>query len=163
MVRAYEKEYDEREKLEVINCFTQSKDDFKKIGFDLIPSKRPYHVVLVLPKGWHSKAEPGVSGVVFFYDKKGRKRGAFSEDSFHGYSVHLFCRYFLYFSVINEDPDWRGDDFGELQLLDYNLTVIKTFGQFWYFSRDYESFYREAEEYLAKNYPHYDDPLAYWD
>ena len=163
MAMAYAKEFENREKVEVINCFTQSKYDFKKLGFDMIDSEIPYHIVLVLPKDWHTKTEPDMEGVVFFCDRKGRKRGTFSEDSFHGYSVHLFCRYSLHFNVTKEDPDWRGDDYGELQLIDYNHTVIKTFGQFWYFSRDYETFYREAEEYLAKNYPNYDDPLAYWD
>ena len=32
MAMAYAKEFENREKVEVINCFTQSKYDFKKLG-----------------------------------------------------------------------------------------------------------------------------------
>ncbi len=162
MEYAYSKGADDREKVEVLNCFTQSKMDFKELGFCLLESKNQYHVTLLLPEGWHTKTDPDHEGVVFFCDEKGRKRGSFSEDYYHGYAVRLFCRYRLDF-VACPAPDKLGGDFGELRLLDWNNKVIKTFGQFWYYSRDYETSYREAEEYLQEFFPNYDDPLAYWD
>lgn len=119
-----------------------------------------------LPAGWKKQAteHPMHSDLL---DDKGRKRAAiFYKAAFYDRSAHMT---FLNFYTV--DGDWRKH---EVKVLNANGDVIKDFGAVDVPERtddprwsgkyqEYETLQGKAREWLAANYPDYQNPFAYWD
>ena len=139
-----------------------SKEDFEILGFVFEEVGDEVLYQAKLPEGWTAKTDGGYWTT--FFDQKGRKRGeSFYKGAFYdrdGYMV-LCCS----FSVAHEaivPPDRKNrirvfvKDCNEKEI--YEAGRCKEI-----YSDRYFKLVKEAEKYLATNYPEWKDPIEYWD
>ena len=138
---------------------------FEALGFTFTDIGDSVLLEATLPEGWSTQETPG-SSILWknLIDDKGRVRGKYCyKGAFYDRYGHmsLSCRYHLDYQ--NTDPD-NYDSPINVVVTDTDGSVIFNAGQCKKaYSKEYDKLLEKAEEYLASNYPEWEDVTKYWD
>ena len=138
---------------------------FEALGFTFTDTGDDVLFEATLPEGWSTQETPG-SSILWknLIDDKGRVRGKYCyKGAFYDRYGHmsLSCRYHLDYQ--NTDPD-NYDSPINVVVTDTDGSVIFNAGQCKKaYSKEYDKLLEKAEEYLASNYPEWEDVTKYWD
>lgn len=143
------------------NKMYPNKEAFEKVGFTFTKTDDDLLCHATLPDGWSInsfRADPPYFGFGCFIDARGRYRGSYSYSSG---DTSLCTRY----DIISESIDSKNID-GPIKIFvkDRYGNILYTAGQCeGVNSEEYKNLMADAEKYLQKNFPNWEDVTAYWD
>jgi hypothetical protein len=139
-----------------------NKEAYESLGFTFEDIGDNVLCQATLPNGWTLRSDGGYW--TYLIDEKGRERGSyFYKGAFYDRSGHMNLSQRFRITYDNIGPeDWKSPV--KVSAKDADGTIIFEAGQCdKVYSEEYDNLMSKATEYLATNYPDWEDPTKYWD
>ena len=166
--------YEERRKIVDQNIFEYTREQYEKMGIEIISEYDDLFWSVVLPEGWDIKATDHTMWNELL-DNKGRKRATFfykaafyDRDAFTNFETRykITTDHVADYDTVGYEA-WRMSDHIGLvkdgEEVIYKTACVPATGDYEKDNKIKNKLYEELEEYMKENYPNYESVQAYWD
>lgn len=165
--------YDDRKVIVDQNLIQYTREQYEKMGIEIISDHDDLFWNVSLPNGWEVRATDHTMWNELV-DSKGRKRASFFyKAAFYDRSAFINFETRYHISTTHntaEDADydiWRAADFigvvKDGNKIIYSTETIPVTDDYEKDQKAQDELYDKVEKYIKENYPNYKDIHAYWD